>query len=181
MEELKDLRQCLVNVFWFLMGLAICSVATCLDERTDGRKLISTDTLTIHDTIRHDSLVPVRSEVVRIKRIMLPVSDTANAQATTEAGAIRPDTGPVSRCVTATLPITQHTYTDDSTYTAWVSGYDACLDSIEVYRRQQVITNNFSVTSRKRWNVALQGGLYATPKGLQPGIGIGLSYSLQPP
>lgn len=76
------------------------------------------------------------------------------------------------------IPISSKTYTDDSTYTAWISGYEAQLDSIRVYR--QTITKTISVTSRKRWNWGVQGGLYVTPRGVQPGMGFGVTYAFPP-
>ncbi len=72
------------------------------------------------------------------------------------------------------LPITQKVYRD-STYTAYVSGFDARLDSIQVYSK--VIT----VTKRQkppRFNIGLQAGYGITPKGMQPYIGVGVTWNL---
>ena len=74
------------------------------------------------------------------------------------------------------IPITQKIY-EDSCYTAYVSGYHASLDSIFV--RSKIITNNITttITRKKKWTFGLQGGLYLTPKGVQPGIGFGAGYN----
>ena len=52
------------------------------------------------------------------------------------AGSETQEAGKIARkdTVWATVPRTQKRY-EDSTYTAWVSGYEARLDSIHVYRR----------------------------------------------
>lgn len=71
------------------------------------------------------------------------------------------------------VPITQKVY-HDSLYTAWVSGYSANLDSIEVYNRIQTITMQEKV-KRKRFGIGLQVG-YGFPYGAYAGIG--LSYNL---
>lgn len=75
----------------------------------------------------------------------------------------------------------------DSTYTAFVSGIDAELDSIHIYPRITFIRDSITIfrdnyiktpTKKKRWNVGLQGGYGITKDGLSPYIGIGIGYTL---
>lgn len=79
------------------------------------------------------------------------------------------------------VPITQKVY-EDSSYTAYVSGFHANLDSITI--RNKIITNTVRETitktvTKKTWfGLGLQGGYYMTPAGLQPGIGIGISVNV---
>lgn len=81
------------------------------------------------------------------------------------------------------LEITQKVYSD-STYTAYVSGYEPRLDSIFV--RQKVITNTIHETRTietkkfRRWNVGVIGGYgYGfQSKTFEPFIGVGLTISL---
>jgi opacity protein-like surface antigen len=76
------------------------------------------------------------------------------------------------------LPIKQLTY-QDSTYTAWISGYEPRLDSIEVYQRMNTTTiTNTIYKPPKRWSVNASAGLAITPKGVQPYIGVGVGYSI---
>ena len=75
----------------------------------------------------------------------------------------------------AVIPISLKTYTESSTYKAVVSGYDPRLEEIEIYQEQTVITRR---EKAPRLSFGIQGGLYATPKGLQPGIGIGAQYRI---
>ena len=79
------------------------------------------------------------------------------------------------------LPIEQKHY-GDSTYDAWVSGYMARLDSINVYRR--TIENTVIVkTKTTRWNVGLVGGdgYGMSSRRVEPFVGVGISYRLYPP
>lgn len=76
------------------------------------------------------------------------------------------------------IPISQKRYSDDTTYTAWVSGYSAQLDSIHVYQRTTVMDRKSFVKVKRRWALGIQGGYYLTPSGFQPGIGLGVSYGL---
>ena len=60
--------------------------------------------------------------------------------------------------VWATVPRTQKRY-EDSTYTAWVSGYEPRLDSIEVYQKTVVVTKSVEGRGKsKRFSVGLTGG-----------------------
>lgn len=71
------------------------------------------------------------------------------------------------------IPISQKVY-KDSLYTAWVSGYRAKLDSIEVYQKIQTIYIRDKL-KRKRFGVGVQAG-YGYPCGMYAGIGV--SYNL---
>lgn len=73
----------------------------------------------------------------------------------------------------------------DSTYTAWVSGFCASLDSIEVYPRVTVIRDSTVVeryfridAKKKRWHIGPSVGIGLGPDcKVSPYIGITLTYS----
>lgn len=75
------------------------------------------------------------------------------------------------------IPITQKVY-KDSNYTAYVSGYNAKLDSIEI--QTKVITYTKTVTKFRTWNIGLTGGYgYGfRSKQFEPFIGIGITLNL---
>ena len=122
-----------------------------------------TDTVTIVDTVMVRVPVVRDSVVVRTEIAYLVKYDTLTHD------SLMHDTVPV------VVPITQRTYSDDSTYTAWVSGYHASLDSISVYRQMELVAVR---EKPRRWTVGLSAGYGLTPKGLQPYVGIGVSYRL---
>lgn len=73
----------------------------------------------------------------------------------------------------------QKTYSD-SLYTAWISGYDACLDSIRLYNRTSLVntiqTKEIHVKARDcPISLGVQAG-YGYPCGAY--IGIGISYRI---
>jgi hypothetical protein len=79
---------------------------------------------------------------------------------------------------TVELPITQKHYAD-STYSAWVSGYDPCLDSIKVYPRTEVLTITKQIQDKpKRWGIGIHGGVGISKGGFTPYIGIGVQYNI---
>ena len=112
---------------------------------------------TIRDTVRDSIPYPIDSVITRYKELPNPV----NAKGDTIHD-------------TLVLPITQKEYKNDI-YHAWVSGYDAKLDSIHVFR--ETVVKTISIKPRK-WSIGLQAGYGITNKGLSPYIGIGVSYRL---
>lgn len=130
-------------------------------------KTSDTTRVTIIDTIPYLHPVPKDSIVVRYETRLLPTERDTTMQ---------------TDCIDSVkveIPITQKRYAD-STYTAWVSGYNPTLDSIRIYPRHEVITITNTIRQKpKRWGVGLNVGYGITPKnGLQPYIGVGVSYNL---
>ena len=72
------------------------------------------------------------------------------------------------------VPITQKKY-GDSTYTAYVSGYNASLDSIYTYSQTKIVTIK---EKPKRWHLSVSAGYGITPKGFQPCLMVGVSYTI---
>lgn len=84
--------------------------------------------------------------------------------------------------VVVDIPIVQKEYSDDSTYTAWVSGYRPSLDSINIYRKN-ISTNKETVIKKKdihRFGIGpvVYGGYNFGTKKLDYGVGIGVSYHI---
>lgn len=132
-----------------------------------------TTRVTIVDTIPYLHPVPVDSVVVRYETERLhSVEETGNS-------LTRPMYSICTDSVSVKIPITQKRY-EDSTYTAWVSGYHPVLDSIFVYPRHEVMTITHTIRQKpKRWGVGLNVGYGITPKhGMQPYIGVGVRYNL---
>lgn len=82
------------------------------------------------------------------------------------------------------IEITQKVYSDDSTYTAYVSGVNPNLDSIFVKQKEVthsiLETRTLQVKKFRRWNVGLIGGYgYGfKSKNLEPFVGVGITISL---
>ena len=124
-------------------------------------------TVTKIDTIMDTVLVVKKEKVIKVIRDTL-----VNVE------FIR-DTVDTAKVV-ADIPIVQKEYSDDSTYTAWVSGYRPSLDSINIYRKN-ISTNKETVIKKKdihRFGICpvVYGGYNFGTKRLDYGIGIGVSY-----
>ena len=121
------------------------------------------------DTIRDTILVVKKENVIKVIRDTL-----VNVE------FIR-DTVDTAKVV-ADIPIVQKEYSDDSTYTAWVSGYRPSLDSISIYRKN-ISTNKETVIKKNdihRLGIGpvVYGGYNFGTKKLDYGIGIGVSYHI---
>lgn len=124
---------------------------------------------------RKDSMPEARSETV-IRYIKVPVLPETSCL----------DSFPDIKQDSVCLAVTQKTYTDDSTYTAYVSGYEPRLDSIFV-RQKEVLhtiteTRTLQVKKFRRWNVGLIGGYgYGfQSRQVEPFVGLGVTISLLP-
>lgn len=120
---------------------------------------------TIVDTIKYRKPVPVDSIVVRyITKTLKIKKDSINVR-----DSIVYDSIPVE------IPITQKVYSDDSTYQAWVSGYEPQLDSINVYRKTMII--NKVKKPRFSWGLEFGAGYGLINK--QPDIYVGIGGCLR--
>ena len=166
------------KLLWILLALLLASVVVNLflmtrqPEVTEHR---DTDFVERWDTIRDTLPAEKGKKIVKYIRIPCPQQDTAG-------GAWQqPDTMPA-----VALPVIQKTYSDDSTYTAYVSGLQIDsfprLDSIRV--RQKTIERTITVTqTEKKKARRLRFGVYAgygygfRYKGFEPQVGVGISYT----
>ena len=161
----KLLMACVgVAVVAFLLFLSVVLMRHYFKGQTEEWK--DTVSVTVVDTVTYDKPVAKDSLVVRYVRVRVPVvRDTLHS--------IYTDT------IQVNMPVTQKRY-EDSTYTAWVSGYEPSLDSIRVYARKDVVTINKIIKEPpNRFVVSFNVGYGLTPQnGLQPYIGIGVGYKL---
>ncbi len=163
----------------FYGSIIFAVIRSCCD-RNNPLPSVRSDTVVFRDTV-HDT-VPrlVRSEVVRYVR-ETPVKQSPTP--TDGCATAVPQPPSESVCLTDSgeviVPISRHVYTDDSTYRAVVSGYKARLDQIDVYRLTTTVTR--TLRQPRRWSVGLTGGCFMTPAGLQPGLGLGVTYNIYPP
>ncbi len=155
----------------FLLGVALCfGFGLYKQNRMKGNPNFVKRT-TVYDTTYYSLPVTHDSVVVRYKDKYVTVSKLVVDSVTVRSG----DSIPV------TIPITQKTYRD-SLYEAWISGYEAKLDSINVFNR--TITNTVyqtnTVYKTKRWGLGVQAGYgYGIGKqGFSPYIGVGIQYNI---
>lgn len=116
-------------------------------------EVVRMDTIRVHDTIRIAKPVYVERRIVDT----IVVHDTLTHEV-------------------MVLPREQRVY-QDSTFRAVVSGFRPSLDTMHVYQQHRTVKVT-EQTTPPRWSLGLQGGVGVTPKGVQPYIGIGISYRM---
>ena len=148
----------------YILGLIIGAFLLSLFWRrcADNTEVVSD---TIIKVIKVDRPIVRESTIVRYKVVQLPIAaDTICVSDT------------IKDSVFVEVPIEQKVYSD-SNYTAWVSGYLPRLDSISITHQEvsfhnRLVNNNGS----KRLYLGIQVGYGITPRGLQPYLGLGVSY-----
>ena len=139
---------------------------TCNHFR-EATKMMTADTVIVRDTVRTVPPMAADSVVTGTMRMplvsgwhiepVMPNGHTTGSTSDSTADVQNTDKTSVADTVWATVPRMQKRY-EDSLYTAWVSGYEPRLDSIEVYRQTVTVTRTQTVTKRNRFNVGLTGG-----------------------
>ncbi len=134
--------------------------------RNKSEKVCDTTKVTVVDSVKKSFPVSVDSFVVRYITKSLPIaSDSVTKQ-------LRSDS------VKVQIPISQKVY-EDTLYRAYISGYEPNLDSITIKQRITYITHTIR-DKESRFRIGFQAGYGLTPKGMQPYVGVGLSYRLAP-
>lgn len=131
-----------------------------------SEKVCDTTKVTVVDSVKKSFPVPVDSFVVRYIAKSLPI---ARDSATKPLG---------NDSVKVQISISQKVY-EDTLYRAYISGYEPNLDSITIKQRTTYITRTIR-DKESRFRIGLQAGYGLTPKGMQPYVGVGLSYRLTP-
>lgn len=166
----KKIKDRLIGAFW---GALVCFIVSYMAGgyhfRDAAEMVVRTDTL--HDTVTVREPVFVTERAVRTDTAWLPVVRTR-----TDTVLLRPD-GPKDSAL-AVVPITQKVYAD-STYKAWVSGYNPKLDSIQVYRQTIVTTKTETVVKKRRIGIGVQAGYGYGFRygGIEPYVGLGVSWN----
>ena len=148
-----------------VIALALIAAAFLLRRRSVKPEIVKihrTDTVVVRDTVRETVLVPKVRYLTRVDTVLLPVpGDTVE--------------------VPVLVPISRNVYEGED-YRAVVSGFRASLDTLDIFRKTQTVTN--TVVQRvevpgkpKRWGIGVSAGYALTPQGVKPYIGAGISYS----
>ena len=194
MERLKNIALVILAVI-FIASLCF-NVHHCATKQ--GGVYQDTVKTTFVDTIPFYKPMPKDSLVIRYVTERLPVADDKednfpnksvtelpeNVQKFPESGKNLQDSVPnfgktVPDSANVVIPITQKVY-EDSTYTAYVSGYRPQLDSL-IFRMPREVVTIKEYSKPKRWGVGIQVGYGVNVSGtpqFSPYIGIGVSYNL---
>ena len=153
------------NVVIAVIALVLAIVAFLLGRRSMKPEIVEihrTDTVVVRDTVRETVLVPKVRYLTRVDTVLLLVpGDTVK--------------------VPVLVPISRNVYEGED-YRAVVSGFRASLDTLDIFRKTQTVTNTVvqpvEVPGKpKRWGIGVSAGYALTPQGMKPYIGAGVQYN----
>ena len=148
------------NLIVFLVGtfLGLCT-GFFIGKAVYNKPLevgIKRDTVIVYDTIYHNYPKPVDSAVVRYVTKVLPVVKYDTIFRENSATDHFADS---SNMIAVEVPITSKHY-GCKDYDAWVSGYEANLDSIKVYQRTEYITERVTISKPpNKWELDAMAGI----------------------
>lgn len=173
--------------YWILVVFLLVALAVeDYERRHPGPPTQSevVDSITTTEVKPDTAPVPRDSVVLRYQYVEIPLAHPPkDSVATPDSSAVietARDEVNVEKLgndsVSISIPITQSLYETED-YRAYVSGYNAKLDSIFVTSRQTVVRIRDPV-KKKRFSIGIQAGYGMTPKGFQPYLGLGVSVNL---
>jgi hypothetical protein len=155
--------------------LILLAVIAIQEYRIRNIESETTTVTVIHDTITITTPAPIsvaetgqvrtKLPVAELPVIELPIIDTLPA---------------VADSAEVIIPISTKVY-EDTLYRAVISGYNASLDTIQIYRNTVYVDHFREVTKMVRpgrWSIGLQVGYGTNFRGMRPYIGIGIGYRL---
>lgn len=155
-----DMREFLFFIFGIAVGMCIMSL---IPSGNYGHRSVIYDMVV--DTVEYYKPVPRDSVVVRYETTLMPTVSTADSDTAIHDSA------------EVVIPITQKIY-EDSTYKAYVSGYDVALDSISVYHKTVTIREKELTTKQSRLGFGIICGAGYGGQGFTPFMGIGVYYRI---
>lgn len=192
------MKNFLVLLCTFIVGIVCGLLTRCSEQDVGVTDVVRTDTIVKFDTVCIVEPVATDSVVIRYQTRWLAVAEKpdtnmlgtvadepyADAQATVADGldalvndVVANNMPPDSARVI--VPFTQKTYETDD-YKAWVSGYEPELDSINIYRRTETVTNTMYLDKkRRRWGGMVGVGAGISHKGtVTPMVGVMIGYKI---
>ena len=193
------MKRLLIIFFAIMFGYVIGLLTDEGDMVDPNPVIVRTDTIVRIDTIMMREPVALRDSVV-IKWVTKTLAvhedrndgDTQSSADSSSCGSGQTDeeetdddsdtdqNAPPNQYgqVKVDLPIVQRVYGDDR-YTAWVSGYEAKLDSICLYSKTtQIETELLRTKKQSRWGCVAGVGVGAGKNGVAPMIGVTIGYRI---
>lgn len=193
------MKNFLVLLCTFIVGIVCGLLTRCGEQDVGVTDVVRTDTIVKFDTVCIVEPVATDSVVIRYQTRWLAVAEKPDTYVSGTV-AFEPE-GETSGTVAAGLdalmndvvannmppdsarvivPFTQKTYETDD-YKAWVSGYEPELDSINIYRRTETVTNTMYLDNKKRrrWGGMVGVGAGISHKGtVTPIVGVMIGYKI---
>lgn len=164
---------CCIGAVLFLLAAALCYHEAKVSVGAKSETVY--DTVPWFDTIPYYLPVPKDSVVIRYVTATLPAAhDSITADDVPEDAVCEKAASDSARVV---VPITQKVYCTPD-FTAYVSGYQASLDSFNIYRQHYLLEPR-PPDKTSRWGLSAGTGVAWTPDGLRPALFVGVTYTFK--
>lgn len=168
-------RTLFIIIVVVLISQAVCLLVGRRSRTSDPEIIRGTTTLTL---VVHDTIEVVKwKERVRVDTLLLAV---VKDSLTTDTDTTVSNKENVADSALVAVPISQVTCEGDN-YTAVIEGFRPRLVSIDIIQQTQYIETTKTIPPKK-WSFGLtlgaSAGVFYTPKGIQPGAGLGATLGL---
>lgn len=164
---------CCIGAVLFLLAAVLCYHEAKVSVGAKSETVY--DTVPWFDTIPYYLPVPKDSVVIRYVTATLPAAhDSITADDVPEDAVCEKAASDSARVV---VPITQKVYCTPD-FTAYVSGYQASLDSFNIYRQHYLLEPR-PPDKTSRWGLSAGTGVAWTPDGLRPALFVGVTYTFK--
>ena len=153
-----------MKAWYVIVVLILCFLSFLVGryaKKAEVELVCKTDTFIRVDTLRERVPYSVYETLIQTVPEMFPVYITLEGDTVREP-------------IVVPIPINQKEYLTEN-YHAWISGYNAALDSIEVFPKTAYITKK---APERKWGLGLIGGYGIGRSGLSPYVGIGGFYKI---
>ena len=160
METLRDIFKFIVIILAMILTWSLVKQVSSQITRTT-----TCDTITVYDTV----IMPIAKDsiIIRYQTVKLPIIKTE----------YETDTIFKTDSVEVQVPISQKVY-EDSTYKAFVSGFNTSLDSIFIKNKYITKTITNTKTKPTKWGLGATAGY--DPINRNFGVVIGVQFNIIP-
>ena len=188
----ETIKILLIIILGIGIGIPIGrSMQAGMENLNTGKRIVRVDTLYLQDTLRERTPTAVRTKSLGLRRTYLSkkekreeekeVTEESDEEREEERdGEIDSENRKRGEEVAVDLQITQKEYEGED-YRAWVSGYEANLDSIYIKRDKEIVRikeESGREMRKKRWGIGVYAGYGLTREGPGPSIGICINYNI---
>ena len=159
-------------IIGLLVGVVIGFTLSTCNGHQNAPDIDTVSVKVIHDTILDTVPVPVETRKAGAVKAKLPL-----AKDTTVIDSCQHTSDSCQHYADVLIPMEQKVYTDSTNYRVVLSGYNVTLDTMQVFRHREYITERIKPPA-KRWGLSVGvGAVVGTDGRVRPGLFVGATYT----
>lgn len=158
-----------------LIGFSLCGLLSTCGGHQNAPDIDTVSIKVVHDTIVDTVPLPVETRKAGSVVAHLPIANNKVFDNRELTDTVKFDANKDS--VAVLVPMEQKVYTDSTNYRAVISGYNISLDTMQVFRHREYITERIKPPA-KRWGLSVGvGAVVGTDMKVRPGVFVGATYT----